>query len=82
MEAVSGKLKSVWTLAERGGRMYRTRIGIAWDAGDGTLTARLDALPISGRLVIGEWVAGAEIGAAEPARSGTRAPSGAKEVAP
>ncbi len=50
------KLKAVWAITDRGGRSYRTRVGVAWEAEDGTLTARLDALPMSGQLTIEDWV--------------------------
>jgi hypothetical protein len=50
------KLKAVWAITDRGGRSYRTRVGVAWESEDGTLTARLDALPMSGQLTIEDWV--------------------------
>ncbi len=35
-------------------KVYRQKIGIAYDNEDGTITVKLNAFPISGRLIIQE----------------------------
>jgi hypothetical protein len=52
----SARLKLVWTVTQRGGRSYRTRVGLAWDNPDGSLSARLDAVPVSGEILVDDWV--------------------------
>ncbi len=44
--------RSVYAITERGEKSYWTRIGIAYVNRDGSLTCRLDALPVSGTLQI------------------------------
>lgn len=44
---------AVYTIAERqGNRSVWTRIGSAWTNKDGSITVRLDALPVSGVLQV------------------------------
>jgi hypothetical protein len=47
--------KSVYALTERDGRTYWTRVGAGFVNKDGSITLRLDAMPISGQLQIREW---------------------------
>ena len=56
MEPTTGKVKIVWSMTERGSRTHWARIGVAWESRDGVLHARLDALPINGRICIRPWV--------------------------
>jgi hypothetical protein len=63
---VGARLRLVWTVTRRGDRTYRTRVGVAWDNADGSLSARLDAVPVSGEIVVGDWVDSTD------ARSGRR----------
>ena len=50
------RLKIIWTVVRHGQRTYRTRIGVAWEGDDGALTARLDAIPLTGEMVVTDWV--------------------------
>ena len=61
---MEAKLKVVFAIGERGGKQHRTRIGVAWEA-DGRIGARLDALPVSGRIVIEDWEPATEVARAE-----------------
>ena len=44
--------KAVFALTERGDRTYWTRVGSAFANRDGSITCKLDALPVSGTLQI------------------------------
>jgi len=44
--------RTVYAITERGEKSYWTKIGIAYVNRDGSLTCRLDALPVSGTLQI------------------------------
>lgn len=68
MNAVAGNVKIVWAIADRAdsisrgvspvarsGRERWTRVGVAWEAPDGSIEARLDAVPMSGRISIRAW---------------------------
>lgn len=44
--------KIVYTVTERGERSFWTRIGAAFQNRDGSITVRLDAMPINGTLQI------------------------------
>jgi hypothetical protein len=68
VEATQVVLKTVWAVAERGPRSYLTRVGVAWEAADGSLCVRLDAIPISGQLRIRDWTP-RPVDAAVPARA-------------
>ncbi len=48
--------KAVYTVTERadGSRSFWTRVGSAWVNRDGSLTLRLDALPVNGVLQVRE----------------------------
>lgn len=50
---MSDKPQSVYTVTERNGREFWTRIGAAF-VNANSITVQLDALPVSGRLVIRE----------------------------
>ncbi len=63
METIDAKLKVIWALSERGARTVRTRVGVAWENADGSLSARLEAVPLSGRLEVRDWVAPVDGGA-------------------
>ena len=52
----SKTMKTVWTVLDRGqGRSYWTRVGVGFVNRDGSLTLRLDAIPISGNLQVRDW---------------------------
>lgn len=44
--------RTVFALTERDQTTYWTRIGAAWVNKDGSISAQLDAVPVSGRLQI------------------------------
>jgi hypothetical protein len=48
------KLKIVWAVVERDGRSVWLRIGYAWEH-NGMLYAKLDTLPLSGKICIKDW---------------------------
>jgi hypothetical protein len=48
------KLKIVWAVVERDGRSVWLRIGYAWER-SGMLYAKLDTLPLSGKICIKDW---------------------------
>lgn len=41
-----------YTVTERGGRTFWTRVGVAFTNRDGSVTVRLDAVPVSGKLCL------------------------------
>ncbi len=46
------RFKLVWGAIERHGKTFWTRIGLSWEAKDGTQFAQLNAFPLSGRIAI------------------------------
>jgi hypothetical protein len=46
--------KAVYTIVERAGKRHWLRVGVAFVNRDGSLTVRLDAVPITGQLHIRE----------------------------
>jgi hypothetical protein len=53
-------MKVVWTVVERGQangvtKSYWSRIGVGFVNRDGSLTLRLDSIPLSGNLQVREW---------------------------
>lgn len=44
--------KAVFAITERGDKSYWTRVGVAYTNRDGSLTLKLDALPVSGTLQV------------------------------
>jgi hypothetical protein len=56
-EQTSKTMKVVWTVVERGqgGKSFWTRVGVGFVNRDGSMTLRLDAIPISGTLQVREW---------------------------
>ncbi|MGA7119670.1 MAG: hypothetical protein WBY94_06200 [Polyangiaceae bacterium] len=49
-------MKVVWTVVDRGqGKSFWTRVGVGFVNRDGSLTLRLDAVPINGTLQVREW---------------------------
>jgi hypothetical protein len=55
-EQTSKTMKVVWTIVDRGqGKSYWTRVGVGFVNRDGSITLRLDAIPINGTLQIREW---------------------------
>jgi hypothetical protein len=73
MEEQSNKtMKVVWTVVDRGqGKSFWTRVGVGFVNRDGSLTLRLDAVPINGTLQVREWQEPYDR-RAEPAEPGAR----------
>jgi hypothetical protein len=44
--------RSVYAITERGEKSFWTRVGVAFENRDRSITVQLDALPVSGRLQI------------------------------
>ena len=44
--------RTVFAITEKGERSFWTKVGVAYVNRDGSLTCRLDALPVSGTLQI------------------------------
>jgi hypothetical protein len=44
--------KIVYTVTERGEKSFWTRVGVAFENRDGSLTLRLDAVPVNGMLQV------------------------------
>jgi hypothetical protein len=60
MEDNTRNMKAVFTITERGGangmtKSYWTRIGVGFVNRDGSITLRLDCIPLSGTLQVREW---------------------------
>ncbi len=60
MEDNSRNMKLVWTMVERGqanglAKSYWTKVGVGFVNRDGSITLRLDALPLNGTLQVREW---------------------------
>jgi len=54
-EQTSKTMKAVFTVVERQGKSYWTRVGVGFVNRDGSITLRLDAIPINGQLQVREW---------------------------
>lgn len=49
-------MKAVFTVVDRGaGKSYWTRVGIGFVNRDGSITLKLDAIPVNGTLQVREW---------------------------
>ena len=58
MEEQAKTMKVVWTVVDRGqGKSFWTRVGVGFVNRDGSMTLRLDAIPMSGNLQVREWEA-------------------------
>lgn len=49
------KMKAVYVITERGEKSFWNRIGVAFTNRDGSLSVRLDALPMNGQIHIRDW---------------------------
>ena len=56
-------MKVVYSITERAGRSYWTRVGIGFENRDGSLNLRLEAFPVNGQLQVREWEADKYAGA-------------------
>ncbi|WP_394823235.1 hypothetical protein [Pendulispora albinea] len=48
-------MKIAYTVSERQGRSFWTRIGVGYINRDGSINIRLDAMPVSGNLQLRDW---------------------------
>jgi hypothetical protein len=56
MEANGQSMKAVFTIVERGaGKSYWTRVGVGFVNRDGSITLKLDAIPVNGTLQVRDW---------------------------
>jgi hypothetical protein len=77
-EQTNKTVKVVWTVVDRGqGKSFWTRVGIGFVNRDGSLTLRLDAIPVNGTLQVREWepLDRRAESADAPARAKLKAPS-------
>lgn len=55
-EQTNKTMKVVWTVVDRGqGKSFWTRVGVGFVNRDGSITLRLDAIPMSGTLQVRDW---------------------------
>ena len=52
----NSKMKIAYAIAERNGRKYWNRIGVAFINADGSINVKLEAVPVSGELQIRDYV--------------------------
>ena len=58
MEPNGQTMKAVFTVVDRGaGKSYWTRVGVGFVNRDGSITLKLDAIPVNGTLQVREWEA-------------------------
>ena len=69
----SKQLKVVYAITERGEKSFWTKIGVAYTNRDGSITIKLDAVPVSGTMQVREWTPRDE----QPATNGARRGNGA-----
>lgn len=56
MEANGQQMKAVFAVVDRGaGKSYWTRVGVGFVNRDGSITLKLDAIPVNGTLQVREW---------------------------
>jgi hypothetical protein len=56
MDGNGQTMKAVFAVVERGaGKSYWTRVGVGFVNRDGSITLKLDAIPINGTLQVREW---------------------------
>jgi hypothetical protein len=51
------KMKTVYTVVDRGQKSYWVRIGVGFENQDGSLNLKLDAVPTNGTLQVRDWEA-------------------------
>ena len=56
METNGQNMKAVFAVVDRGaGKSYWTRVGVGFVNRDGSITLKLDAIPVNGTLQVREW---------------------------
>lgn len=51
----TSKMKTVFTIVERGGKSYWQRIGVGFVNNDGSVSLKLDAIPINGSMQMRDY---------------------------
>jgi hypothetical protein len=51
------KMKIAYTVSERNGQKYRSRIGVAFVSPDGSIRVKLEAVPVNGEIEIRDYAA-------------------------
>ncbi len=67
----NSKMKTVFTIVERSGKSYWQRIGVGFVNSDGSVSLKLDAIPINGSMQMRDYEPPGE------ARGGNRRADGA-----
>ncbi len=49
------KMKTVYAITERGGKSFWTKIGVGFTNRDGSISLRLDAVPVSGTMQVRDY---------------------------
>ncbi len=52
----SKQLKVVYAITERGEKSFWTKIGVGYTNRDGSITIKLDAVPVGGTMQVRDWV--------------------------
>ncbi|MBK6462805.1 MAG: hypothetical protein IPF92_17635 [Myxococcales bacterium] len=67
------KMKTVYTVVDRGQKSYWVRVGVGFENQDGSLNLKLDAVPTNGTLQVRDWEAREEGDHGARGRAGTNA---------
>jgi len=65
----ASKMKIVYVITERSSRKFWNRIGVAFVNSDGSLTVKLEAIPVSGEMHVRDYVPRDERDGTNSARS-------------
>ena len=65
----ASKMKIVYVVSDRKSRRFWTRIGVAFINSDGSVSVKLEAIPVSGEMQIRDYVPRDEAAAGASARS-------------
>lgn len=65
----ASKMKIVYVVSDRRSRRFWTRIGVAFTNSDGSVSVKLEAIPVSGEMQIRDYVPRDEGAAARSSRS-------------
>lgn len=53
---MDSRMKIVYSISERGGKSYWSRIGVAFVNSDGSLNVKLECIPVNGEFHIRDYV--------------------------
>ena len=71
MESNGQNMKVVFTVVDRGqGKSFWTRVGVGFVNRDGSITLKLDAIPVNGTLQVREWEPAERFNGAGPREAG------------